>query len=127
MIAHPTVWVATLLLCASALASGSHNERIDRHALVSRHNFVLTSFDGEHPVQVGNGEFAFGMDITGLQTFAPFNTMSHWGWHSSPLPPGEKVENLPTSTTVPTQPAPLWRSGNRLWKRPLISWPPTLS
>lgn len=37
-------------------------------------------------MQVGNGEFAFGMDITGLQTFARFNTMSHWGWHSSPPP-----------------------------------------
>ena len=51
------------------------------------------SFDGERPLQVGNGEFAFGMDITGLQTFAPFNTMSHWGWHSSPLPPGKKLED----------------------------------
>jgi len=66
---------------------------IDRHALVSRHNVVLTQFDGEHPLQVGNGEFAFGMDITGLQTFAPFNTMSQWGWNSSPLPAGQRVED----------------------------------
>ncbi len=66
---------------------------IDRQALVSRHNVILTQFDGERPLQVGNGEFAFGMDITGLQTFAPFNTMSQWGWHSSPLPPGVKFSD----------------------------------
>ncbi|MBS1726186.1 MAG: hypothetical protein JST51_05645 [Armatimonadetes bacterium] len=66
---------------------------IDRHALVSRHDVLLTKFDGERPLQVGNGEFAFDMDITGLQTFAPFNIMSHWGWHSSPLPPGVKKED----------------------------------
>jgi len=64
---------------------------IDRHALVTRHNVVLTAFDGNTPLQVGNGQFAFGMDATGLQTFAPFNTMSHWGWQTSALPPGTKV------------------------------------
>lgn len=62
--------------------------KIDRHALVSRHNVVLTKFDSERPPQVGNGEFAFGMDTTGMQTFAPFNTMSHWGWHTSAAPAG---------------------------------------
>ena len=40
------------------------------------------------PLQVGNGNFAFGADITGLQTFVPFNTLSHWGWHNAALPPG---------------------------------------
>ncbi len=67
---------------------------IDRHALVTRHNVNLTKFDGQHPLQVGNGEFAFGMDITGLQTFAPFNTMSQWGWHSSPLPSGQRIDDF---------------------------------
>ena len=67
---------------------------IDRHALVTRHDVLLTQYDGERPLQVGNGEFAFGMDITGLQTFAPFNTMSHWGWHSGPLPAGQHVEDF---------------------------------
>ena len=40
--------------------------------------------DPRSPAQVGNGRFAFGMDITGLQTFVPFNTLSDWGWHSFP-------------------------------------------
>ncbi|MBN1780533.1 hypothetical protein JW948_05355, partial [bacterium] len=42
---------------------------------------------------VGNGEFAFTADITGLQTFReeyqngiPLGTQSHWGWHTCPNP-----------------------------------------
>ena len=43
------------------------------------------------PLQVGNGNFAFGADITGLQTFKPFAIMSTWGWHNFSLPttPGQ--------------------------------------
>lgn len=75
------------------LNPNTNSKPIDRHALVTRLNVVLTQFNGDRPLQVGNGEFAFGMDITGLQSFAPFNTMSQWGWHSSPLPAGKKVED----------------------------------
>jgi len=74
--------------------SSPKSPSIDRHALVSRHNVVLTALDAERPLQVGNGEFAFGMDITGLQSFVPFNTMSQWGWHSTPLPPGKRIEDF---------------------------------
>ncbi len=80
-----------ILLALSAISAVASS--IDRHALVSRHNVVLTAFNGERPLQVGNGEFAFGMDITGLQTFAPFNTMSQWGWHTGALPAGVKEED----------------------------------
>lgn len=66
---------------------------IDRHALVSRHDVVRTASDPELPLQVGNGRFAFGADVTGLQTFLPFATMSHWGWHSDPLPPGTTLDD----------------------------------
>ncbi|OTA96679.1 hypothetical protein M434DRAFT_372946 [Hypoxylon sp. CO27-5] len=38
------------------------------------------------PLQVGNGNFAFGVDVTGLQTFSSFATMSTWGWHNFSLP-----------------------------------------
>ncbi|KAK4179954.1 Six-hairpin glycosidase-like protein [Triangularia setosa] len=43
------------------------------------------------PLQVGNGNFAFGADITGLQTFKPFAIMNTWGWHNFSLPttPGQ--------------------------------------
>lgn len=76
-------------------AHGAQTQKpIDRKALVSRHNVVLTQMNADSPLQVGNGEFAFGMDVTGLQSFVPFNTMSQWGWHSSPVPAGQKIEDF---------------------------------
>jgi hypothetical protein len=58
---------------------------IDRHALVTRHDIDWPSLDGQIPL--GNGNFAFNADGTGLETVGG-NTMSHWCWHSFPLPPG---------------------------------------
>jgi hypothetical protein len=86
--------IALGMVPALARSVPNRQSPIDRHALVTRHNVTLTAFDGSRPVQVGNGEFAFGMDITGLQTFVPFNTMSQWGWHSSPLPAGQRIEDF---------------------------------
>lgn len=73
-------------------------EPIDRKALVTRHNVTVRRFDSRSPLQVGNGEFAYGMDLTGLQTFTPFNTMSQWGWVTSPLPQGERIEDFEGQT-----------------------------
>ena len=84
---------------------------IDREALVRRHNVVLTQSHPDRPLQVGNGGFAFGMDVTGLQTFAPLNVMSNWGWASSPLPPGAKrsdYEFQPRQTHDRVVTYPLW-------------------
>src|SRR5690349_15787118 len=47
---------------------------IDRAALVARHRITLTQPDAMSPLSVGNGEFAFTADITGLQTFPEFHT-----------------------------------------------------
>lgn len=47
-------------------------------------------------MQVGNGHFAFGADVTGLQTFLPFAIMSDWAWKNDTLPPNrtwQDVEN----------------------------------
>jgi hypothetical protein len=60
-------------------------ERIDREALVKRHTIMLDKISGSELLQVGNGEIAYGIDSTGLQTFFG-NTMSQWGWHSVPCP-----------------------------------------
>jgi hypothetical protein len=64
---------------------------IDRYALVSRHDVVLTNFDATNPLSVGNGGFCFTVDATGLQTFpeafektTPLGTLSEWGWHTFP-------------------------------------------
>src|SRR5829696_5341924 len=68
---------------------------IDRAALVRRHDPVLRKLDPLAPLSVGNGQFAFTADVTGLQTFpeeyealAPLCTMSQWGWHTTPRPAG---------------------------------------
>lgn len=42
---------------------------IDRKALVNRNNPQFSAFDSLASLSVGNGEFAFTVDITGLQTF----------------------------------------------------------
>lgn len=65
--------------------------KIDRQALVTRHNPVVKAADPLASLSVGNGNFAFTVDVTGLQTFpeqyvqgVPLGTQSHWGWHSFP-------------------------------------------
>ncbi|SHF33186.1 hypothetical protein SAMN05444274_104451 [Mariniphaga anaerophila] len=67
------------------------NDKIDRFALVSRHHVKVTDFDSLASLSVGNGGFAFTVDVTGLQTFPEvyengicLGTMSDWGWHSFP-------------------------------------------
>src|ERR1700741_2833538 len=63
--------------------------RIDRKALVQRHTIVNTRYDSLSSLSIGNGGFAFTVDITGLQSFpeaylrgVPLGTQSEWGWHS---------------------------------------------
>ena len=69
-------------------------KKIDRKAVIDRHKIVTDSTDPKSPAQAGNGEFAIGVDITGLQTFIPFNTLSHWSWHSFPLTQGKHPEDF---------------------------------
>ncbi len=64
---------------------------IDRERVVARHAIITDKFRDVHPLQVGNGEIAFGIDVTGLQTFCG-NTLSTWGWHSEALPDGMTPE-----------------------------------
>lgn len=92
----PALRLLPLLL---AIASSAAAQRIDRQALVSRHNVVLHAADPWAPLTVGNGEFAFTADVTGLQTFPafyrgsiPLSTLSQWGWHSFPNPAGFRLE-----------------------------------
>ncbi len=84
--------VVTSLACALAQAA----EKIDRHALVTRHNPHLTAVDPWAPLSVGNGEFCFTADVTGLQTFTDYyhahgiatGTQARWSWHTNPNPNG---------------------------------------
>ncbi|KAF5318139.1 hypothetical protein D9619_012223 [Psilocybe cf. subviscida] len=61
---------------------------IDRKNLVSRFNPTRNASSLATPMQVGNGNFAFGADVTGLQTFQPFGILSSWGWKNDSFPPG---------------------------------------
>lgn len=74
-------------------------EPIDREQVVSRNNPVNTSFDTLASLSVGNGEFAFTVDATGLQTYPelystgiPLGTQSQWGWHSFTNPEKYRFE-----------------------------------
>lgn len=99
---------------------------IDRKALVARHRILLTAPDAQSPLSVGNGEFAFTCDITGLQTFPEFHmqgmaqfakflqgtpfanqghsmqlgTQAQWGWHTMPNPHGYRLEDVLTPYTT---------------------------
>jgi len=75
--------------------------RIDRRAVVTRHHVVLHEVDPESPLSLGNGEFAFTADATGLQTFPelfektiPLGTQSQWGWHTFPNPEGWSIDRF---------------------------------
>lgn len=72
---------------------------IDRESLVSRNNPKLSVADTLGSLSVGNGEFAYTVDITGMQTFpveysngVPLGTQSQWGWHSFPNVKGFRHE-----------------------------------
>ena len=78
---------------------------IDRHAVVNRHNPVITEANDLASLTVGNGHFATTVDITGLQSFpfdygagVPLNAMSDWGWHkfenTSRLTPAESEKSF---------------------------------
>ncbi len=87
------------LLFFACLYIHAKNTPIDRKALVTRNNVTITSVDSLSSLSVGNGEFAFTADITGLQTFPetynqgiPLGTQSQWGWHSFANPNNYRFE-----------------------------------
>ena len=88
----------TLAACLFLTATAA-NRPIDRKALVTRNNPVITTVDTLASLSVGNGGFAFTTDITGLQTFpeyyrngVPLGTQSEWGWHSFSNPEQYRLE-----------------------------------
>jgi 3-hydroxymyristoyl/3-hydroxydecanoyl-(acyl carrier protein) dehydratase len=94
-------WLSALTaVLAFQITTVNADTKIDRYALVNRHNVTLTNFNALTPLSVGNGKFTFTADLTGLQTFAPFydkgiplTTMAQWGWHSFPNTNNYKLED----------------------------------
>jgi hypothetical protein len=99
-------FVAVAIACMPSvslilLAQGGSNAPIDRHALVTRHNIVVHDIDPNGAMAVGNGEFAFNFDVTGLQSFPeyyeksmPIGILSDWGWHNFPNPNGYTLDKF---------------------------------
>lgn len=94
---------STLLLIISLtlFTKTSAQSKIDRFSLVNRHNIEVTKIDSLNSLSVGNGKFAFTVDITGLQTFPdyyskgiPLGTMSEWGWHAAPNTNGYSLSQV---------------------------------
>ncbi len=75
-----------VVLFVVSRALGEAQTTIQRQELVRSFNPRRNASSSITPLQVGNGDFAFGVDITGLQTFHPFATLSTWGWHNFSLP-----------------------------------------
>ncbi|KAL4969909.1 Six-hairpin glycosidase-like protein [Aspergillus stella-maris] len=92
--------LSAVFLCAWLLPTLALGE-IDRKTIVSKYNVIrIFLIDNETtPLQVGNGDFAFNVDNTGMQSFLPFNTLSSWGWHNDSLP--TNGEQLSDYTGVP--------------------------
>ncbi|KAI1636153.1 Six-hairpin glycosidase-like protein [Biscogniauxia mediterranea] len=78
-----SIYTISLLVLNHAYTTASG---IDRRRVVQSFNPRRNVSSSTTPLQVGNGNFAFGVDVTGLQTFSPFATMSTWGWHNFSLP-----------------------------------------
>ncbi|MBR6286112.1 MAG: hypothetical protein IKR18_03870, partial [Bacteroidaceae bacterium] len=91
--------ILSLALFVAAIGT-SNAGKIDRHALVMRNNPVVESFDTLSSLSVGNGNFAYTVDASGLQTFPELykrgvclGTMSSWGWHSFDNPKNLRPED----------------------------------
>lgn len=82
--------ISLLCLITSATGFAEKGKRIDRQTLVTRHNPVISKIDPEAPLTLGNGQFAFTADVTGLQSMGalyfsegvPLETKAKWAWHS---------------------------------------------
>ena len=83
----PFIW-ASLEMEMMGFDTENVMQPINRQAVTSRNNPVITKADPLASLTVGNGHFATTVDVTGLQSFpfdyeagVPLTAMSDWGWH----------------------------------------------
>ncbi|KEO75691.1 hypothetical protein [Anditalea andensis] len=115
--------LAISILTLACMSGGEGVEKIDRKALVSRHNVVLTEVDTLSSLTVGNGEFAYTVDVSGLQSFyehyergVSLGTQTQWGWHAFPNTEGyewEEILQYDTSATGQVIPHPVQHKEGR--------------
>jgi len=119
----PLIELEDTVILASTETPGTGIDRkaIDRKALVQRHNVRQHELDPRSPVSVGNGEFAFTVDLTGLQSFPDdypvgardelppgtlLGTQSQWGWHSVPATENYHLDGSTVLYDSPRGPVP---------------------
>jgi hypothetical protein len=90
--------IVIVFLCLQ-LFDNAFSQVINRQAVVQRHNVHINKIDSLSSLSVGNGNFAFTVDATGMQSFpdayangVPLGTQSVWGWHSFPNTENLKIE-----------------------------------
>jgi polygalacturonase/rhamnogalacturonyl hydrolase YesR len=83
----PFIW-ASLEMEMLGYDTQNTTAEINRQAVVTRNNPIITEADPLASLTVGNGHFATTVDVTGLQSFpfeyeagVPLTAMSDWGWH----------------------------------------------
>ena len=83
----PFIW-ASLEMEQMGFDTDNVLQPIDRQAVTSRNNPVITEADPLASLTVGNGHFATTVDVTGMQSYpfdyrggVPLTAMSDWGWH----------------------------------------------
>ena len=109
--------LATLVVICPAFGA-ELKEPLNREAIVARHKIVDAKLTATLPI--GNGNFCFNVDGSGLQTFEG-NTLSHWGWYSEPLPDGFTWADVTPTGTYATERI----KGADAWprdKQPLYKW-----
>lgn len=80
------VWIGILVAVISS-CQAQQSGGIDRKAVVQRHNIVNNEVDTLATLTVGNGVFAYTVDVTGMQSFPEYHkggvslgTQSEWAW-----------------------------------------------
>ena len=109
-------------------SSDGLGHKINRKVLVHRHLPSVAEIDSLSPFTVGNGEFAFTADVTGMQTLPdsylngiPLTTQSQWGWHAIPNTLNHKIEqtwqefdsygrSVPYASVMNSEPAQYFRA-----------------
>ena len=98
---------------------------VNRQALLARHHPHVSGVDSRSPLQVGNGQFAMSVDVTGLQTFPQaypgpgagtlLSTMAQWGWHSMPNRNRYQIEDCLHDYDTVRGPVPFMSLSQELW------------
>lgn len=92
-----TYFLIVAAFCLTIFAAAA--QPINRESVIKRHNVKVNKIDSLSSLTVGNGNFAFTVDATGMQSFpdayskgVPLGTQSVWGWHSFPNTENLRVE-----------------------------------